>query len=105
MYIEVTLKDLKNIANESLHGGGKYSNLEIALAKKALKYHEGLAKTNTELSELFQILYSLYVTLDNKELIQKFKEKRNIEMSNLSKSYFKKALELNNGKDTAPNDD
>lgn len=66
MYIKITLKDCQDIVNENLHGGGgKHSELEVALAKYAIAIHEKLDSVNNRRNTFFEALYGIYIKAMN----------------------------------------
>ena len=46
-------------------GGGKHSELEVALAKHAIAIHEKLDSVNNRKNTLFEALYGIYVRAMN----------------------------------------
>ena len=93
MYIQVSLKDAKNIVNESLRGGGKHSELEVALAKKVVSLAETLATVNNERKEMFETLYSIGTKLGKGAIAQKLAAKRKADLMSQSKAHYKAMLE------------
>lgn len=74
MYIEVKLKDLNKIAEDKSE---KYTDLEKALARKALDYHKKFQEESNEANELFQAIYSSFCVFEKKDLILRLIKKRN----------------------------
>ena len=93
MYIQVSLKDAKNIVNESLLGGGKHSELEVALAKKVVSLAETLETVNNERKEMFETLYSIGTKLGKGAIAQKLAAKRKADLMSQSKAHYKAMLE------------
>lgn len=67
-------KDLSSIAEDKSE---KYSDLEKALAKKALEYHKNLQEKSDEANELFQAIYSSFCLFEKKGFILRLMTKRN----------------------------
>ena len=114
MYIKITLKDAKNIVNQSLQGGGKHSDLEVALAKKVVSLSETLANINNERNEMFEALYSIGLKLSKGSFAQGLADKRKKDLMALSKAHYQAMLDTarqaenidtgaTNGKDTTDN--
>lgn len=61
--MKINKNDIQNIINKSLHGGGNYSELEIALAKKCQSLYEAVSSINAERSIFFDALYSVDCTI------------------------------------------
>lgn len=93
MYIKITLKDCQNIVNENLHGGGKHSELEVALAKYAIDIHEKLDSVNNRQNTLFEALYGIYVKATN-AAGEDLKNKRLKDLQNASKTLFAASVAL-----------
>lgn len=94
MYIEVTLKDLKKIAEDKSE---KYTDLEKALALKALDYHKIFQEKAKEANELFQAIYSSFNLFDKKGFILRLMTKRNHDQNNvkvIETNHFDKAMAL-----------
>lgn len=81
MYIEVKLKDLNKIAEDKSE---KYTDLEKALAKKALEYHKNFQEKRDEANELFQAIYSSFCVFEKKGLILRLMTKRNHDPNNVT---------------------
>lgn len=94
MNIEIHKKDVAHIANKVKEGGGNFSDLEIALAKKCLKLYDRIAEINAMQTEYFNALYSIRCTVDA-HAGEHLKEKRIKDLEGTSKAAFAKALELN----------
>lgn len=69
-------KDLNKIAEDK---SDKYSDLEKALAKKALEYHNKLLEKSEEANELFQAIYSSFCLFEKKGFVLRLITKRNHE--------------------------
>lgn len=69
-------KDLSSIAENS---AGIYTDLEKALAKKALEYHKKYHEKSELANELFQTIYSSFCLLEKKGFILKLTAIRNYE--------------------------
>lgn len=94
MYIKITLKDCQNIVNENLQGGGgKHSELEVALAKHAIAIHEKLDSVNNRQNTLFEALYGIYVKAMN-AAGEDLKNKRLKDLQGDSKALFAASVAL-----------
>jgi 5'(3')-deoxyribonucleotidase len=74
MYIEVKLKYLNKIAEDKSE---KYTDLEKALARKALDYHKNFQEKSEWANELFQAIYSSFCIFGKKGLILRLITKKN----------------------------
>lgn len=95
MYIKITKTDCVKIANESLRGVGKNTELEIALAKKCLSLYECIGQINNERNQYFKAIYSATVKFE-KATNGKMKHKRAADLARDSKSHFDTAVKLDN---------
>ena len=101
MKIWLTRTDCEKIVNESLQvGGGKYTEMEIALAKHALELHESLhkakcerAEANVKYQELFDRVYSIHYTC-MKACGPEIMERRKAVLAGLSKAAFEQAVKM-----------
>ena len=94
--VELTMKDVKEIANKVTTGGGSEvarTPLEVALAKKCEKLYDALATANNERNRLFGLLYGHYIKLG--DLKKVFDEKRANELLNESKKLFSRSVKMN----------
>ena len=94
--VELTMKDVKEIANKVTTGGGSEvarTPLEVALAKKCEKLYAALVTANNERNRLFGLLYGHYIRLG--DLKKAFDEKRAKELFNESKKAFEKSVHMN----------
>ena len=95
--VELTMKDVKEIANKvTTRGGGSEvarTPLEVALAKKCEKLYDALVTANNERNRLFGLLYGHYIRLG--DLKKTFDEKRAKELFNESKKAFEKSVHMN----------
>ena len=64
MYINLTMKDVKTIANKVETGGGQRTELEVALAKKCLHLSEKLAEVNNQRNSFLEGLYSALLKIE-----------------------------------------
>ena len=74
-------------------GGGKNSELEVALAKKVVSLSETLATVNNERNEMFETLYSIGTKLGKGAIAQKLAAKRKADLMSQSKAHYKAMLE------------
>lgn len=95
MQIQITKTDCVKIVNESLHGGGNHSEIEVALAKKCLKLYDRLGEINNERNEYFEAIYSATLKFD-KATYGALKRKRASELAAMSKAAFSNAVKLDN---------
>ena len=93
MYIQITQTDCVKIVNENLQGGGKNSDLEVALAKKCMALYERLGTVNNERNAYFEAIYSATLKFD-KATDGALKRKRASELAAMSKAAFAKAVKL-----------
>ena len=94
--VELTMKDVKEIANKVTTGGCSEvarTPLEVALAKKCYKLYASLVTANNERNRLFGLLYSHYIRLG--DLKKTFDEKRANELLNESKRLFSRSVKMN----------
>ena len=94
--VELTMKDVKEIANKVTTGGGSEvarTPLEIALAKKCEKLYAALVTANNERNRFFGLLYGHYIRLG--DLKKVFDEKRANELLNESKRLFSRSVKMN----------
>ena len=94
--VELTMKDVKEIANKVTTGGGSEvarTPLEIALAKKCEKLYAALVTANNERNRFFGLLYGHYIRLG--DLKKVFDEKRANELLNESKKLFSRSVKMN----------
>ena len=95
--VELTMKDVKEIANKVTTGGGcsevARTPLEVALAKKCEKLYDSLVTANNERNRLFGLLYGHYIRLG--DLKKVFDEKRANELLNESKKLFSRSVKMN----------
>lgn len=94
MKILLQLKDISSIAEDKSE---KYSDLEKALAKKALEYHKIFQEKSEETNELFQAIYSSFCLLEKKGFVIKLMTKRNHEHNKVKvvdSNHFDKAMAL-----------
>lgn len=94
--VELTMKDVKEIANKVTTGGGgevARTPLEVALAKKCEKLYAALVTANNERNRFFGLLYGHYIRLG--DLKKVFDEKRAKELFNESKKAFAKSVHMN----------
>ena len=95
MHIQITKTDCEKIVNESLQGGGKNTELEIALAKKCLSLYDRLAEINNERNEYFEAIYSATIKFE-KATKGALKHKRAADLARDSKAHFAAAVKLDN---------
>ena len=95
MYIQITKTDCVKIVNENLQGGGKNSDLEIALAKKCMQLYERLGQINNERNEFFEALYSASIKFE-KATNGALTRKRAADLASMSKAHFATAVKLDN---------
>lgn len=93
MYIEIHKADVAKIANGNLQGGGKPSDLEVALAKKCMALYERLDTVNNERNAYFEAIYSATLKFD-KATDGALKRKRASELAAMSKRAFAQAVKL-----------
>lgn len=93
MYNKITLKDCQDIVNENLQGGGKHSELEVALAKHAIAIHEKLDFINNRQNTFFDALYGIYVKAMN-AAGEELKNKRLKDLQGTSKALFAASVAL-----------
>ena len=94
--VDLTMKDVKEIANKVTTGGGSEvarTPLEIALAKKCEKLYAALVTANNERNRFFGLLYGHYIRLG--DLKKVFDEKRANELLNESKRLFSRSVKMN----------
>lgn len=94
--VELTMKDVKEIANKVIMGGGSEvarTPLEVALAKKCEKLYDALVTANNERNRFFGLLYGHYIKLG--DLKKVFDEKRAKELLNESKKLFSRSVKMN----------
>lgn len=111
MFIEVTKKDILAIVNGTLQmgGGNKFSELELALAKKCIHLYERVETLNEERNKFREALKSVYITCDKVDG-DKFREQHKKNLECTAKGLFKQILKLNaekeniNGTPTATED-
>lgn len=94
MQIQITKTDCVKIVNESLQGGGKHSELEVALAKKCLALYDRLGQINNERNEYFEAIYSASIKFE-KATKGTLKHKRAADLARESREHFKTAVKLN----------
>lgn len=95
MKILLTRTDCEKIVNESLQGGGKYTEMEVALAKKCMALYERLGTVNNERNTYFEAIYSATLKFD-KATDGALKRKRTSELAAMSKAAFATAVKLDN---------
>ena len=95
MYIQITKTDCVKIVNESLQGGVKNTELEIALAKKCLALYDRLGQINNERNEYFEAIYSATIKFE-KATKGTLKHKRAADLARDSKAHFATAVKLDN---------
>ncbi len=95
MYIQITKTDCVKIVNENLRGGGKNSDLEVALAKKCLSLYDRLGQINNERNEYFEAIYSATIKFE-KATKGTLKHKRATDLARDSKAHFAAAVKLDN---------
>lgn len=93
MYIQITKTDCEKIVNESLQGGGKNTELEIALAKKCLSLYDRLGQINNEKNEYFEAIYSATVKFE-KATKGSLIHKRAADLERESRKHFTQAVKL-----------
>ena len=94
MYIQITKTDCVKIVNENLQvGGGKNSDLEIALAKKCMQLYKRLDEINNERNEYFEAIYSATIKFE-KATKGTLKHKRAADLARDSKAHFAAAVKL-----------
>ena len=94
--VELTMKDVKEIANKVTTGGGSEvarTPHEIALAKKCEKLYAALVTANNERNRFFGLLYGHYIRLG--DLKKVFDYKRANELLNESKKLFSRSVKMN----------
>jgi hypothetical protein len=94
--VELTMKDVKEIANKVTTGGCSEvarTPLEVALAKKCEKLYDSLVTANNERNRLFGLLYGHYIRPG--DLKKTFDEKRANELLNESKNLFSRSVKMN----------
>ena len=74
-------------------GGGKNSDLEIALAKKCMQLYERLGQINNERNEYFEAIYSATIKFE-KATKGTLKHKRAADLARDSKAHFAAAVKL-----------
>lgn len=95
MYLQITKTDCEKIANESLRGVGKNTEIEIALAKKCLSLYERIRQIDKERNEYFEAIYSATIKFE-KATKGELKHKRAADLARDSKSHFATAVKLDN---------
>ena len=93
MYIQITKTDCVKIVNENLQGGGKNSDLEIALAKKCMQLYKRLGEINNERNEFFEAIYSATIKFE-KATKGTLKHKMAADLARDSKAHFAAAVKL-----------
>lgn len=93
MYIKITKTDCEKIANESLRGVGKNTELEIALAKKCLSLYERIGQINNERNEYFEAIYSATIKFE-KATKGSLKHKRAAYLEKESRNLFTQSVKL-----------
>lgn len=94
MQIQITKTDCVKIVNENLQGGGgKNSDLEIALAKKCMQLYKRLGEINNERNEFFEAIYSATIKFE-KATKGTLKHKRAADLARDSKAHFAAAVKL-----------
>jgi len=95
MIIELKKKDVADIANKVKAGGGNFSDLEVALAKKCLNLYERLGEINNQRNEFFDAIYSASIKFE-KATKGALKHKRAAYLASMSKAHFAAAVKLDN---------
>ena len=97
MQIQVTKTDCIKIANKVKlgGGGGEYTELEVALAKKCLSLYEKLGEINNERNEYFEAIYSASVKFENATK-GALKQKRAADLASQSKAHLAQAVKMDN---------
>ena len=96
MYIQITKTDCVKIVNENLQGGGgKNSDLEIALAKKCMQLYKRLGQINNERNEYFEAIYSATIKFE-KATKGTLKHKMAAYLARESRAHFAAAVKLDN---------
>ena len=92
MQIQITKTDCSKIVHENLRGGGRHSELEIALAKKCLSLYERLGQINDERNKFFECIYGIQLRCD-KAAGDKLANKRKTDLMRESKAHYQAMLD------------
>ena len=94
--MKLLIDDIKEIVNKVTHGGGNYTPLEAELARMCLKYRATIGRIDSEKSEMFNDLYSVYSSLNRIKCASELREKHKKVLAGNSKAMFAKAVKFDN---------
>lgn len=92
MHINLTMNDVKTIANK-VETGGQRTELEVALAKKCLRLSERLAEVNNQRNSFLEGLYSVLLRIE-KAGGEHLKAKRMADLTANEKASEKRTKEM-----------
>ena len=93
--MKLTIGDVKEIVNKVTNGGGcNYTPLEAELARMCLKYRATIGRIDAEKAEMFNVLYSVYSSLNSAKFADGLREKHKKVLAGNSKALFANAVKF-----------